>query len=109
MLVHRICKLNKCKKEFIATRPNQKYCCKRCRLTACELRAEERKKKTQRRYNPKTGQMCWRCQNSTDANKCPWSIGIPVDGWIAKKVKYEDSGDYTYSILFCPKFKEDTY
>ena len=105
MIIKKHCK--HCKKEFIAIRPNQKYCSKSCRFDAYEAMAENKKNIDGKRYNPKTGQMCWRCQNATDINKCPWSIGILPQGCIAKKVIREPDEINTYKILYCPIFKED--
>lgn len=105
MIIKKNCK--HCKKEFIAIRPNQKYCCKTCRFEAYEIKALEKKKPNGRRYNPKTGQLCWRCRNATDMNKCPWSIGILPEGCVAKKVEIKNEGIDTYKIISCPLFKED--
>ena len=124
-MVRKICQLPTCNKPFIAVTHNQKYCCKKCRLIAAEERAP--KKQCGRRPNPKTGQPCWRCQNATDMNKCPWSIGVLPEGCIAKRVKIKvpslnlkidpnthnlniemvSKESYTYKILSCPLFKED--
>ncbi len=107
MIIKKHCK--HCKRGFIATRPNQKYCCKACRFEAYEIKALEKKKPNGHRYNPKTGQLCWRCQNATDMNKCPWSIGILPKGCIAKKVIRQPDERNTYKIIHCPTFKEDDY
>lgn len=104
-MAQKICQL--CGKPYIAISHNQKYCCKKCRFTAMEARTP--KKQSGRRPNPKTGQPCWRCQNATDMNKCPWSIGILPKGCVATKViRYPDESN-TYKVLNCPMFKEDDY
>lgn len=98
-----------CGRNFPTIKSNQKYCCKRCRLTANELKVAEKKKQENNRYNPKTGQICWRCQNATNMDKCTWSIGILPKGCIAKKVKIKNERINTYKIISCPLFKEDDY
>lgn len=45
------------------------------------------------------GQLCWKCANFSS---CPWSYGIPVEGWVAEKTKI------SYSIRKCPLFVNDT-
>lgn len=102
-IIHKVCNL--CNKEYLAKSPNQRYCCKECRLTAIEKSITEKKN---HRHNPKCGQLCWRCENATGG--CSWSKELkPVNGWKAIEVKRDaDEGD-TYKILYCPLFKEEIY
>lgn len=100
-IIHKVCNL--CNREYLAKSPDQRYCCKKCRLSAMEKSITEKKN---HRYNPKCGQICWRCENSTGG--CSWSRGLkPIDGWRATKVKRDDCEDFTYKILYCPLFKEE--
>lgn len=43
-------------------------------------------------------QLCWKCSNFSS---CPWSYGIPIEGWVAEKT------EISYLIKKCPLFVAD--
>ena len=40
--------------------------------------------------------------------KCPWVMcGVPVRGWVAKRVRTKEDG-HTYKVFECPKYKSES-
>lgn len=98
----------KCGNKYFAVKQNQRFCCKNCRISA-EYERKKKNYKKKGRENPKTGQICWRCQRA--CGKCSWSrFGILPDGCVVRPSFKKEKDGYvrrTYRITMCPKFLED--
>ena len=100
-----------CGKKFPTRYEKQKYCGKRCKYTAIEIRNEENRK---RRVSKRKEQPCWTCQRATgkevDNIACPWCRDfLPVDNWVAEiSFSTDPKGyDFSYDIKSCPLYIKD--